>query len=211
MSDSIDSMKSTISSKFSKCADAETQSIWEQLLDRFKLTADNITDQFENLHRQLSEGTSKYWNEVSALVTKCKTTAAEAQNAIQEAKTAVNTARAVLKEVGPIATSVIAINDIIEQQNYRQKISAAGESGKNRLSNLGWFRTFLLKKATGMSDEEIAKTGHILGCANGIYELLMADQALKAEAQKMQEQSIKIAKIISENYDTEKSLKQLPK
>lgn len=36
-------------------------------------------------------------------------------------------------------------------------------------------------------------------------------QALKAEAQKMQEQSIKIAKIISENYDTEKSLKQLPK
>lgn len=79
-----------------------------------------------------------------------------------------------MKEVGPIATSVIAINDIIEQQNYRQKISAAGESGKNRLSNLGWFRTFLLKKATGMSDEEIAKTGHILGCANGIYELLMA-------------------------------------
>ena len=145
------------------------------------------------------DGTSSegLWN-------RCKRLVDEASTAITEAQTAISAIRAILKEIGPIATAVVQANQLIEEKQYAKVIQESGVSGAERMRNLGSFRKFLLRKITGLSNEEAEKIGHILGQANAAYDIFLLDDRLRELASRIHQRSINVSQILSEKYDPEK-------
>ena len=132
---------------------------------------------------------------------RCKRLVDEASTAINEAQTAISATRAILKEIGPLATAVVQANQLIEEKQYTKVIQESGVSGAERMRNLGGFRKFLLRKITGLSNEEVKKIGQILGQANAIYDVLLMDDKLKTLASDIHQRSVNIAGVLSEKYD----------
>lgn len=145
------------------------------------------------------EGTSS-----EGLWHRCKRLADEANTAIKEAQTAISAIREILKEIGPIATAVTQINQLIEEKQYVKTLQQSGLEGAERIRQLGSFRKFMLRKITGLSDEEAEKIGQILGQANAAYDIFLLDDKLKELASQIHQRSINVSQILSEKYDTEK-------
>ncbi len=135
---------------------------------------------------------------------RCKRLVDEASTAIKEAQIAISATRAILKEIGPIAAAVVQVNQLIEEKQYAKVIQESGVSGAERVRNLGGFRKFLLRKITGLSNEEAEKIGQILGQANAAYDIFLLDDKLKELASQIHQRSINVSQILSEKYDPEK-------
>ena len=135
---------------------------------------------------------------------RCKRLADEAGVAIKEAQTAIAATREILKEIGPIATAVTQINQLIEEKQYVKILQQSGQEGAQRIRLLGRFRKFMLRKITGLSNEEAEKIGQILGQANAAYDIFLLDDRLRELALQIHQRSINVSQILSEKYDTEK-------
>lgn len=135
---------------------------------------------------------------------RCKRLADEAGIAIKEAQTAIAATREILKEIGPIATAVMQINQLIEEKQYVKILQQSGQEGAQRIRLLGRFRKFMLRKITGLSNEEAEKIGQILGQANAAYDIFLLDDRLRELALQIHQRSINVSQILSEKYDTEK-------
>ena len=145
------------------------------------------------------EGTSS-----EGLWYRCKRLADEANTAIKEAQTAISATREILKEIGPIATAVTQINQLIEEKQYVNVLHQAGQEGAHRIRQLGGFRKYILRKITGLSNEEAEKIGQILGQANAAYDIFLLDDRLRELAFRIHQRSINVSQILSEKYDPEK-------